>query len=104
MFEKNKSGNPKGRPTGAKGKAPMALKEVIEGIIAEVFTQEQITLDLLKCEPRERLSLLIKLIEFCLPKLKSVEAKGNFSTDIVVIPPMQIIVSNQETKELIEQL
>ena len=74
MFEKNKSGNPLGRPQGSKGKAPQALKEVIEGIIAEVFTQEQITLDLLKCEPRERLSLLIKLCEFCVPKMRSIDA------------------------------
>ena len=74
MFKKGISGNNSGRPKGAKGKAPQEVKQVIEQVIAEMFTPEQIAVDLLKCEPRERLNILLKLCEFTIPKLKSVDA------------------------------
>ena len=82
-FEKGQSGNPNGRPKGAKDKATKEIREKIASILEEHFTPERVTEDLEAMEPKERLMFLTKLMEYTVPKLKQtdIEANVNNRTD-----------------------
>ena len=63
-FEKGKSGNPKGRPKGAKGKAATDLKILDGG--RDKFEQA------LKCiPPQDYIKTFMGLLNYSLPKLQS---------------------------------
>lgn len=70
-FKKGKSGNPRGRPKGAKGKAPKALLERVKLLVDSNIDKLQNDLDALP--PAERVRAIIKLLDFVLPKSNSVE-------------------------------
>lgn len=76
MFEKGKSGNPTGRPPGAKDKAKEEIRDMyrqaIENNLPNVETWVKIIADEY---PAKALELMLKLSEFCLPKLKSIEIR-----------------------------
>lgn len=73
-FEKGQSGNPNGRPKGAKDKATAELRERVKMILDEHFTPEVITEDLASMEPKDRLTFLTKLMEYAIPRLKQTDA------------------------------
>jgi len=76
-FEKGQSGNPNGRPKGAKDKATKEIREKIASILEEHFTPERVTEDLEAMEPKERLMFLTKLMEYTVPKLKQTDIEAN---------------------------
>ena len=62
-----------GRVKGTANLVTQDIKKTIESIICETFTPEKVKVDLAAMEPKERLSLLIKLCEFTIPKMKSID-------------------------------
>ncbi len=86
-FKKGQSGNPAGRPVGAKDKATKEIREKISDILAEHFTPEKVAENLEAMEPKERLIFLTKLLDYAAPKLKSTELKPDLDNSTIIVRP-----------------
>lgn len=77
MFKAGHSGNPSGRPQGAKDKAQNDIKQayqsLVEGNLSNIETWLQ---EVAAKDPAKAIELMLRLSEFILPKIKSVELSG----------------------------
>jgi hypothetical protein len=69
-FKKGQSGNPSGKPKGTINKTTKEIRETITRIVSNNI--ETIQKDLDELSPKDRLILLIDLIQYVTPKLKAV--------------------------------
>ena len=92
---KGKTGNPNGRPKGSPNKATKSVREWLSKLIDD--NREQIKKDLASLEPKERLQVLEKFMQYTVPKMQSVEAR----VDIDRLSDSQI---DQVINELLEKL
>lgn len=87
-FKPGTSGNPRGRPKGAGNKEAQFLRDKVRDLLDDNF--DTIVDDLKALEPKDRVSAYIKMMDFALPKLKSIEAKASHE----VVQPPQIIIGD----------
>ena len=77
MFRPGTTGNPSGRPQGAKDKTQADIKQAYQSLIEgnlsniETWLHEVATKD-----PGRAIELMLRLSEFILPKIKAVEISG----------------------------
>ncbi|MGQ8336871.1 DUF5681 domain-containing protein [Sunxiuqinia sp. A32] len=93
-FKKGESGNPGGRPKGSKNKATENLRDVISGVLSKEMTPTKLKNILTKLEPKDRLSYMIKLADFVLPRLKQTDLNleiDNLSEEQLTILIQKII-------------
>lgn len=76
-FESGKSGNPQGRPKGAKGNIPQTVKEAISEALESRADQIAKKLDAVT-DPVKWLELYAKFAVFIIPKNSKVETVGEF--------------------------
>lgn len=98
-FIKGQSGNPEGRPKGAKDKATKEIREKISDILDEHFTPAKVTENLEAMDPKDRLLFLTKLMEYAVPKLKQTDLKADVfdhKTEVPVIVFKDFSKTNQE--------
>ncbi|NLI71839.1 MAG: hypothetical protein GX361_03815 [Bacteroidales bacterium] len=89
-------GTPKtgGRKKGTPNKITQSVREWINFLLDK--NRIQFEKDLLAVEPKDRLNILIKLLEYTTPKMQSVQ------TDIEFIQEVEL--SKEEAKELLKEL
>ena len=92
---KGKTGIPNGRPKGSPNKTTQSVREWLTRLIDD--NREQIRKDLAALEPKERLQVLEKFMQYTVPKMQSVEAR----VDIDRLSDSQI---DQVINELSEKL
>lgn len=86
-FTKGRSGNPAGRPNGAKDKATKEIRERIKEILDNNFTAAKIDEVLAEMDGKDKLMFLTKLLDYSLPKLKSTELKTDFDSNMIIVRP-----------------
>ena len=78
-YQKGESGNPTGRPPGAKNRVNDEIRTRINTFLDENF--ETIQSDIKDLEARERVRFYIELLQYGVPKLKQTELKTEFDFD-----------------------
>ena len=97
-FIKGQSGNPNGRPRGAKNKATEDLREWLSKLISDNrATMEQ---DLQELLPQERLRFFLALMNYAVPKMQSISAKVEDERDRGGIN----LIVDQETADILNEL
>ena len=92
---KGKTGNPNGRPKGTPNKVTQFNREWIAKLLNKNI--KQIEKDLQALEPKDRLQMLEKFMQYTTPKLQSVEAK----VDLNQLSDVQLEqVVNELTKDV----
>lgn len=75
-MEKGKTNNPNGRPKGTPNKITQEIREWISTVIDK--NRKQMVKDLKALEPKERLQILEKLMQYVIPKQQAVSADIDF--------------------------
>ena len=101
-FEKGQSGNPSGRPQGAKSRVNDEIRTRINTFLDENF--ETIQNDVMQLEPRERVRFYIELLQYGIPKLKSTDLKTDLNDNIIVVMPPEPNFTDEEREERIKVL
>ena len=94
-MEKGKTNNPNGRPKGTPNKITQDMRQWLSTVIDK--NRRQIERDLKALEPKERLQMLEKLMQYVIPKQQAVSAEVDFST--LTDDQLNTIV-NQLTKDI----
>ena len=74
-MEKGKTNNPNGRPKGTPNKITQDMRQWLSTVIDK--NRRQIERDLKALEPKERLQMLEKLMQYVIPKQQAVSADVN---------------------------
>jgi len=96
-FKKGQSGNPKGRPRGAKNRATNELREWVERFINDNL--DTIANDIKELDPNERVKFFLALLNYTLPKQQSVKAEINDEREQIVIANL-----SAESRETLEKI
>lgn len=71
-FEKGKSGNPNGRPKGAKNRVTVQMREALGTVLFEEVEKIPEYINELQ-HPSAKLAFIIKLLPYILPKVEAVQ-------------------------------
>lgn len=83
MFKKGQSGNPSGRPKGAKNIKTEAIREAYQKLTEDNLENMSLWLaDIAADNPEKAMQLMINLSEFIIPKLARTELTGNDGEDL----------------------
>lgn len=83
MFQPGESGNPNGRPKGAKNKKTQQIREAYQKLTEDNLDNMNLWLAQIAAEdPAKAMQLLLNLSEYIIPKLARQELVGNDGEDL----------------------
>lgn len=77
-MEKGKTNNPNGRPKGTPNKITQDMRQWLSTVIDK--NRRQIERDLKALEPKDRLQMLEKLMQYVIPRQQAVRAEVDIDT------------------------
>lgn len=108
-FKKGKSGNPAGRPPGAKDKVSAKLHKWLVNLVEN--RRASLVDDLDAVDPATRLNFIAKILPYILPKLNAVDmGKNSPASNAIVIeevdaePAMMIVTADEMEKAALEKM
>ena len=82
-FEPGQSGNPSGRPKGAKGKSTEKIKQAYHMLLENnLDNMSEWLADIAEDNPKDAIELMLKLSEYIIPKLARQELTGAEGEDL----------------------
>lgn len=82
-FKKGQSGNPLGRPKGSSNSNARMIREKFNEVVEnQLQNLDGWLLDIAKEDPKAALDMIVKLAEYCLPKLSRVQSEVEQIQDI----------------------
>ena len=76
-MEKGHTNNPNGRPKGKPNKVTQDMRQWLSAVLEK--NRSQMEKDLKALEPKERLQILERLMQYVIPKQQAVSAEVDFS-------------------------
>ena len=82
-FNKGEIGNPAGRPKGATNKTSIDLRTWINALISKNLPKIEKDLDAL--DSKDRLQVIERLIQYCIPKQQSISVEAQIQAEYAAI-------------------
>ena len=76
-MEKGKTNNPNGRPKGTPNRITADMRDWLSAVIDK--NRKQMEKDLKRLEPKDRLQILEKMMQYVIPKQQAVSAEIDFN-------------------------
>ena len=100
-LQKGKTNNPNGRPAGSPNKVTKELRTIINDFLNDNI--EKVQKDFSKLQPRDRVRLFIDLLQYAIPKCRTIDTTINTIEDrtkqIASMFPTQEEIDEQLKKE-----
>lgn len=77
-----RSNNPSGRPKGTPNKMTAEVREIIKDLTSYYFNSGEFNRDFKKLEPKDRVTVIERLLKYQIPTLSSIDAKVYNSKEI----------------------
>jgi len=101
-FNKGESGNPAGRPKGATNKATTDLRTWINTLINKKLPKIEKDLDAL--DSKDRLQIIEKLIQYCIPKQQSINVEAQIQAEYEAIEKLIERLPEKAIEEITNRL